>query len=205
MHGLIVFMVRGDCADTLAKKMKIEVVPYRPEWTEAFEEEKEALLALGISGIFQVYHIGSTSVKELPAKPIIDIMIEAESLEELDRKKEKIESLGYEAMGEFGIAGRRYYRKGGNNRTHQIHAFQIGDSNLLRHLAFRDYLSAHPEVKREYGDLKIQVASQCHHDIDRYCDGKDDFIKFHESKALEWINQESEQGSGGNGYRRATL
>jgi len=178
--------------------MKIEVVPYRPEWAEAFEEEKKAILALGMPGISQVHHIGSTSVNELPAKPIIDIMVEAESLEELDRQKEKIESLGYEAMGEFGIAGRRYYRKGGNNRTHQIHAFQKEDPSLMRHLAYRDYLSAHPEVKKEYGDLKIEVASQCENDIDRYCDGKENFIKLHESKALEWMNQKSEQGSVGN-------
>ena len=178
--------------------MKIEVVQYRPEWKNAFKEEKTAILALGISGIAQVHHIGSTSVKGLAAKPIIDIMIEAESLGELDRNKEKIESLGYEVMGEFGIAGRRYYRKGGSNRTHQIHAFQTGDSNLLRHLAFRDYLSEHSEVRKEYGDLKVEVASQCDHDIDRYCDGKEDFIKFHEAKALDWMNQKSDQDGGIN-------
>ncbi|CAA6680149.1 MULTISPECIES: GrpB family protein [unclassified Lentimonas] len=174
--------------------MKIEVVQYRAEWKEAFEEEKQAILALEFSAIVQVFHIGSTSVKELAAKPIIDIMIEVESLEELDRNKEAIASLGYEVMGEFGISGRRYYRKGGSNRTHQIHAFQSGDPNLLRHLAFRDYLGEHPNVRKEYGDLKIEVASQCDHDIDRYCDGKEDFIKFHEAKALDWINQKSDQG-----------
>ena len=174
--------------------MRIEVTPYRPEWKEAFEEEKKAILALGISGITEVHHVGSTSVEKLAAKPIIDIMIEVESLEELDQNKEEIESLGYEAMGEFGITGRRYYRKGGYNRTHQIHAFQTGDPNLFRHLAFRDYLSEHPDVRKEYGDLKIEVASQCDDDIDRYCDGKDDFINFHEAKALDWINRKSDQG-----------
>ena len=178
--------------------MKIEVAQYLPEWEEAFEEEKNAILSLGIAGIAQVHHIGSTSVKELAAKPIIDIMIEAESLDDLDRNKQEIESLGYEAMGEFGIAGRRYYRKGGNDRTHQIHAFQTGDPNLRRHLAFRDYLSEHPDVRKKYGDLKIEVASQCDHDIDRYCEGKEGFIKFHEAKALDWIDQKSDQGGGIN-------
>lgn len=173
--------------------MKIAVVQHRSEWKEAFDEERKAILALGIPGIVQVHHIGSTSVAELAAKPVIDIMIEAKSLEGLDRNKEQIESLGYEAMGEFGIAGRRYYRKGGDNRTHQIHAFEAGDSNLLRHIAFRDYIAEHPNVRKEYGDLKIKVASQCDSDIDRYCDGKNDFIKFHQAKALEWINQRSDQ------------
>ena len=56
--------------------MKIEVVQYRSEWKNAFEEEKSAILALGVSGISQVHHIGSTSVEKLASKPIIDIMIE---------------------------------------------------------------------------------------------------------------------------------
>ncbi|GAB5562507.1 MAG: GrpB family protein [Synoicihabitans sp.] len=185
--------------------MKIEVIPYRSEWEEAFGLEKNAILALGISGIVQIHHIGSTSVMGLAAKPIIDIMLETESLEALDQNKARFASLNYEVMGEFGIAGRRYFRKGGMYRTHQIHAFKSGDANLLRHLAFRDYLREHPEVRREYGDLKIQVASQCNHDIDRYCEGKADFITFHEAKALGWREQKSEQALDGDELRKSTL
>tara|TARA_R100000027_G_scaffold5591_1_gene4615 strand:- start:43722 stop:44222 length:501 start_codon:yes stop_codon:yes gene_type:complete len=165
--------------------MKIEVVSYRPEWSVAFEREKEAILALDIAGIANIHHIGSTAVELLSAKPIIDIMIEAQSLEGLDLNKDKFESIGYEVMGEFGMEGRRYYRKGGENRTHQIHAFKTSDPNLARHLVFRDYLKQNPSIRNEYGELKIQVASTCEHDIERYCDGKNDFIKFHEARALK--------------------
>ena len=35
--------------------------------------------------------------------------------------------------------------------------------------------------------------------MDLYCDGKNDFIKFHEAKALDWMKQKSEQAEGGNG------
>lgn len=174
--------------DTHFPKMKIEVVPYRPEWPAAFEAEEKAILGLSLPGVINIHHIGSTAVEGLSAKPIIDIMIEAQSLEELDQNKKRIESLGYEAMGAFGIVGRRYYRKGVDDRTHQIHAFQISDPNLCRHLAFRNYLREYPEIRKEYAALKERVASECDHDINEYCDGKNDFIQLHEAKALDWIN-----------------
>ncbi|ADE53308.1 GrpB family protein [Coraliomargarita akajimensis] len=168
--------------------MKIEVVPYSDEWPEAFKKEKRALLELGIPGITRIHHIGSTSVEGLAAKPIIDIMIEVESLDVLDRHQARMESLGYEAFGENGISRRRYYQKGGEHRTHQIHAFQNADPHVCRHLAFRDYLRQHPKVCDEYARLKAQVAADCNHDIDRYCAGKNDFIQFHEARALEYMS-----------------
>jgi len=171
--------------------MKIELVPYCSEWPVVFEQEKDDLLNVLDQVVVKIYHIGSTAVEGLAAKPIIDIMLSVKSLTDLDACQEKIEALGYEALGEFGIEGRRYYRKGGDNRTHQIHAFQQSDAHLIRHLAFRDYLRCHPIVRDQYGELKARVAINCDNDIDSYCAGKNDFIKLHEAKALEWIRDKA--------------
>lgn len=169
--------------------MKIEVVEYNPKWSELFEKEKQ-LLIKSIGAIAKdIHHIGSTSVEGLSAKPIIDIILETKTLDSLDKSKERFESLGYEVMGEFGISGRRYYRKGGENRTHQIHAFEIGDSNITRHIAFRDYLKAHPAVRLDYQNLKKEVAEKCENNIQLYCEGKDAFVKEHEAKALKWLKR----------------
>lgn len=95
--------------------------------------------------------------------------------------------LGYEPLGELGINGRRYFRKGREDRTHQIHIFQ--DDNITeigRHLAVRDYLKSHEETAKEYGNLKSQLAHQFSKDIERYSDGKNDFIQNLERMALEW-------------------
>jgi len=128
--------------------MKIEIVNYSPSWPKEFESEK-LLLQNKLGPIVDaIHHIGSTSVEGLAAKPIIDIILEAKSLELLDKSELIFKSLGHEAMGEFGIPGRRYYRKGGDNRTHQIHAFKTGDKNVHRHLVFRDYMKTHSEVRR---------------------------------------------------------
>lgn len=165
--------------------MIIEVVPYNPAWGVEYEQEKNRLIeALG-DVVLGIHHIGSTAVKGLAAKSIIDIIIESDSLDKLDSASSHFENLGYKVMGEFGIEGRRYYRKGGDCKTHQIHAFKIGDPNIQRHIAFRDYLAVHSDAKREYQELKLQLAKECNNDIDAYCDGKDSFIKLHEAKAMQ--------------------
>ena len=104
----------------------------------------------------------------------------------LDQFIVKLEYLGYEAMGEFGIQERRYFKKGGENRTHQIHAFKTGDENIFRHLAFRDYLNHFPDSRKEYEALKSKLALNFTYDIEAYCDGKDAFVKLHEIKAIAW-------------------
>lgn len=162
----------------------VEVVPYDPRWPLLFEDEA-ALLHHTLGDVaVQVHHIGSTAVPGLAAKAIIDILLEVTSLEALDALNEAMRAIGYEARGELGIPRRRYFPKGDLDRTHQVHAFAAGDEHVIRHLAFRDYLRAHPETAREYGELKLAVARECDHDIERYCDGKDAYVKALEARAL---------------------
>ncbi|ABN62619.1 hypothetical protein A1L58_12970 [Shewanella baltica] len=165
--------------------MKVEIVDYNSVWPQKYESEKKLLLSVVGNAIDNIHHIGSTSIEGLAAKPIIDIIIESPSLDILDSCKDQFELLGYEALGEFGMSGRRYYRKGGEQRTYQIHAFVTDDKNVHRHIAFREYLKANPEVLTEYEELKRRVARECNNDISVYCDGKNDFIQEHEAKALE--------------------
>lgn len=166
--------------------MKVEVIAYDPCWPAAFAAERLALVTALGKTVAEVHHIGSTSVVGLAAKPIIDIILEVDSLERLDEKTPEMEVLGYEAMGEFGMPGRRYFRKGGKNRTHHVHAFLVGDANVIRHLAFRDYLTAYPQAAVEYAQLKKRLAISCADDWEAYCDGKDDFMKHHEALAIAW-------------------
>lgn len=100
------------------------------------------------------------------------------SLERVDTVAEKFSDIGYEYLGEFGIEGRRYLRKGGDERTHQIHIFQADDwNNIGRHLAFRDYMRTHEKEREEYAKIKIELAKKFPFDIDGYCDGKENFVR----------------------------
>ena len=163
----------------------ITVLNYDPEWPLKYERERKAIAEILDGNSIAIYHIGSTSVPGLAAKPIIDMMAVVRSLEKVDDVRGKFSELGYEYLGEFGIAGRRYFRKGGDERTHQIHIFQADDwNNIGRHLAFRDYMRKHEKERAEYAKIKTALAQRFPYDIDGYCDGKDAFVREMEKRAL---------------------
>lgn len=165
---------------------QIEVVDYRPEWPDRYRREAEQLSdALGDT-LVAAHHIGSTSVPGLAAKPVIDILLEVRDLAELDTHNAAMADLGYEAKGEYGIERRRFYQKGGDRRSHHVHAFPVGDEHVTRHLAFRDYLIAHPAVAAEYARLKQRIAQTYVSDSNGYCAAKNDFVVNHERRALTW-------------------
>lgn len=137
-----------------------------------------------------LYHIGSTSVPGLAAKPIIDIMGVVHNIMRVDLFNQAMVDVGYEPMGEFGIPGRRYFRKGGDIRTHHVHVFEIHSAHIARHLAFRDYLRSHPEEAQKYGSLKHRLAQQFPGDIDAYIKGKEDLVQAIERKAVMWSKKE---------------
>lgn len=163
----------------------ITVVDYNPLWPKKYEEEALLIKDILADNCVAIYHIGSTSVEGLAAKPIIDIMAAVQNLEKVDDAAEAFSKIGYEYLGEFGIAGRRYLRKGGDERTHQIHIFQTEDwNNIGRHLAFRDYMRTHKKERDEYAKIKKVLAQKFPYDIDGYCDGKEEFVRKIEKLAL---------------------
>jgi GrpB-like predicted nucleotidyltransferase (UPF0157 family) len=173
--------------------MQVTVVAHDPTWKSKFDEEADHIArALGDIFIFQ-HHIGSTAIPAIFAKPIIDILLEVGDIFRLDDKRAAMEQLGYEAMGEFGIPGRRYFRKENASgiRTHHVHAFQADSPEIKRHLAFRDYMIAHPVIAQTYGTLKLRLAREHPDDIEAYMDGKDSYIKEHEAKASAWRSSQA--------------
>ncbi len=165
----------------------IKVVDYNHNWSSLYQKEERSIRAILQEEWVNSFHIGSTSVPGLKAKPIIDILLVVNDIHKLDSFSKQFQELGYEIKGEFGITGRRYFRKGGDHRTHQIHAFQYNNmEEIERHLAFRDYLREHPEICRQYGEIKSRLAEQYPNDIDGYCNGKDAFVKSVEKDAIKW-------------------
>lgn len=175
--------------------MKVEVVPHNPQWRDAFEAEaKRVAVALG-ENMVAIHHIGSTAIPNINAKPVIDLLVEVRDIVQADSRSSAMASLGCEVMGEFGIPGRRYFRKDDPEctRTHQIHTFVVGSPEIDRHLAFRDYMIAHPTDALAYSELKRKLAEEHPQNIDRYMDGKDDFIQEIDRRATEWRASQSRQ------------
>ena len=167
----------------------VRVVPYDPTWPQRFAEERDRLAALLGDTCIAIHHIGSTAIPGADAKPILDLMPVVRDLAAVDALTPAFATLGYEALGEFGIPGRRYFRKGGDERTHQLHIFQVGDhANIVRHLAFRDYLRAHPDDLAAYCALKRDLAQRHPWDIAAYCSGKERLARQIEQRALAWYD-----------------
>jgi GrpB-like predicted nucleotidyltransferase (UPF0157 family) len=157
-------------------------------WAVQFGHEASVVRAALGGILIELHHIGSTAIPGIAAKPIIDMLAVVTSVEELDRASPRLEPLGYESKGEFGIPGRRYFRKDSPSgiRTHQLHAFAIGSADVDRHLNFRDYLRAHPAEAQAYEALKRGLAVQSLGDGHAYSDGKTDFIRELERRAAAW-------------------
>jgi len=164
-------------------KRRVGVVSYNPNWKKMYKEESEKIKNILNDIIIDIHHIGSTAIPGIKAKPVIDILVEVKDIEAVDQYNHKMEELGYEVMGEYGIPKRRFFRKGGNNRTHHIHIFQVGNEEIERHINFKEYLIAHPDKGREYSKLKEKLTNKYTHDVENYTNSKSDFIKEIDRKA----------------------
>ncbi|MGE7907314.1 GrpB family protein [Peribacillus sp. NPDC094092] len=174
---------------------KVEVVPYKKEWSKLFHDECEKLQDIFGPELIKLYHIGSTAIPAIHAKPVIDMLAVVKDVECVADFNKEMEEIEYDARGENGIPGRRFFCKGGDERTHHIHIFQKGHEEITRHLAFRDYLRAHPEEAQKYSKLKQRLAAECPDDINGYVNGKNDFIKKVDEKAKHWVKRGDHHGN----------
>jgi GrpB-like predicted nucleotidyltransferase (UPF0157 family) len=157
----------------------VVIVDYDPTWPQQFEAERDAMVAaLGdaMDGVLSVDHVGSTSIPRCPAKPIIDILIGVRELADGVRCITPMVTLGYECVGEFGIPGRIYFRKG-VPRSHHVHLVEHGSDVWGRTLGFRDALRARPELVEQYANLKRELAARFGSDREGYTEAKSPFVK----------------------------
>lgn len=168
---------------------KVIVSPYNEQWNFLFNEEANELTRILNKEIVSIHHFGSTSIKGLAAKPIIDILAVVREISLIDQYNSELELFGYKGKGEKGIPGRRYFQKGGDDRTHHLHIYQIGSLEIERHLAFRNYLRSHPTAMQEYGELKRELSQQFPYDIESYIAGKEARVLKIQEQALNWSRQ----------------
>ncbi|MGE6538454.1 GrpB family protein [Bacillus luti] len=165
---------------------KIVVVPHENHWGEKFQIEAERLKST-MPETVKIHHIGSTSVPGLAAKPIIDIIMEVESIDRVDKWNERFIELGYIVKGENGMSGRRFFIHGTEEkRSYHLHVFEKGNPEIVRHLAFRDYMMAHCEEAEAYATLKKELAEKYTYDGTQYTEGKNEFVRNVDEKAKEW-------------------
>ncbi|MEZ0480910.1 GrpB family protein [Planococcus sp. SSTMD024] len=160
------------------------VTAYDERWPAAFENAAAEIREMLESICLDVQHVGSTAVPGLAAKPVIDLLVMVSDIAAVDRFEDAFHKLGYRAKGENGLPGRRYFERGGDKRTHHVHCYEQGNPEIFRHLAFRDFLKANPQIAAAYGELKMKLAKQYPLDIEQYIKGKQAMIQEIEKKAM---------------------
>jgi GrpB-like predicted nucleotidyltransferase (UPF0157 family) len=126
-------------------------------WAVAFAQEKAGILAAVGQRVVDVEHVGSTAIPNVPAKPIIDVIVGVPDFEEARVCVAAIEALGYTYRGENGIPRRHYFVKG-DPRTHHLHIVEARSETWRSALRFRDLLRESPEIAGEYAREKERLA-----------------------------------------------
>lgn len=166
--------------------MKITIAEYNPNWADMFEQEKQLLTNLIGEPLQEIEHIGSTSVPNLPAKPIIDIMVGLKDFQIADLVVLKLIEKGYKYFPQYEdeMPDRRFFKKiiEGQTISH-IHMVELADKFWQRHLLFRDYLRTNPDTAQQYTQLKNDLSKQDWPSSNDYADAKTDFIRKIEKQA----------------------
>ncbi|MGE7766046.1 GrpB family protein [Peribacillus sp. NPDC096540] len=167
----------------------VTIENYNPNWVTEFEQEKVKIKEILKNYPICVEHIGSTSVKDLGAKPILDIMAGVQHLVEVEKFIEPLKTIGYEFVPHKEFPERRFFRKGQwRAGTHHLHIYKFESEEWANHILFRDYLSAHPDVCKQYQQLKQNLAQEYHVDRVGYTKAKAPFIRYVIEEAKKEIN-----------------
>ena len=134
----------------------INVGPYDPEWKNIFKVHEEELRNALSDNCVNVYHVGSTSVPGLCAKPVVDIMC---VVGDLKAATEVLSSIGYEAKGEFNLPLRLFFSRKLPNDVH-IHVVKEDSGEIAWNLVFQDYLRANTNARNLYARTKIDLIKE---------------------------------------------
>jgi GrpB-like predicted nucleotidyltransferase (UPF0157 family) len=157
----------------------ITIVEYNPEWPSRYEAERDRILEKIGAEISAIEHIGSTAIPGVCAKPIIDMMAAVPGPGEADGLLTALSQIGYEDVTKIEGSGEWFYCLGRGSRDlyHHLHLVKAGSEHWRRHIAFRDYLRAHPEMALEYCGLKRALAGRYRTQREKYTESKTEFIE----------------------------
>jgi len=179
---------------------KMEMTDYNPGWIKLFEKEKQFLeTILPDSMINRIEHFGSTAIPHISAKPIIDILVEVNSLEEVKTNVVPLlESNGYEYLWRPSIGNKPPYyawfikRNSKGKRSHHIHMVEQ-DSILWDRIYFRDYLKEFPAEAKRYDTLKKTLTTRYAHDRVEYTKAKTAYIEKITEKAKQYYQEKTKK------------
>lgn len=169
----------------------VTMAEYDPEWPARFHQLRERIAAALGPLALAIEHVGSTSVPNMCAKPIIDLDVIVRP-EDVPAAISAVEALGYRHEGNLGVNGRDAFRWVAEFPEHHLYVCPQGSPALERHLLVRNYLRKHPEAAREYAEVKKQLAQKYHDNRPKYQAAKAEFV----DGLMEKARQELDNSNG---------
>lgn len=162
---------------TFFEPLKVSFSPYNKDWVNQFQTTKESIAAILGDNIAGIYHVGSTSIKGIIAKPVIDVAVAVKDMQLLNVIGMEIG--GYDYCGERESGRYLFVKRQNNNEsnTHHIHCFLENNQKLKSMISFSRYLNEFPEYAKRYNDLKMELISKYSNDRFSYSAGKGKFIE----------------------------
>lgn len=177
------------------KRGTVAVEPHRIEWDIAAQEVINKLKDILKDDVVDLQHIGSTSIKNICAKPIIDIVVGVSSFDRMAVHNEELMANGivYRRQDHPGQHLYACFDADNDIQTHFIHVVIYGEKQWKDYLNMRDYLNAHKDKAKEYSDLKEWLAKTYPEDRQAYTNGKSEFIETILQSAEEWRKHQSKR------------
>ncbi len=151
---------------------------YDKKFQELFKREKTKLRKIMPNS--QIEHIGSTAVKGLGGKGIIDILIAVPN-EQINKVKNKLIKNKYKFGLTAGDKNRLFFEKdykynGGIRRVH-IQLTSNNSNVWKKSIYFRDYLIKNKKEAKRYETMKLNAAKICEGEGKIYKEYKEKFFK----------------------------
>jgi GrpB-like predicted nucleotidyltransferase (UPF0157 family) len=161
----------------------VRIEDYDPEWPVRFAREAASIAAALGDRALRIEHAGSTSVPDLPAKPIIDIVLAVPNSADESAYAQALEQAGYALhIREPEWHEHRLFRPAGDGMN--LHVFSAGCSEIDRMLAFRDWLRGNAEDRALYAETKRALARQTWKYTQNYADAKSAVVEQIMTRAL---------------------
>lgn len=160
------------------EKSKVRLLPHNPEWDIEFLKVSAELQKIWNNNILDIQHVGSTAIKAICAKPILDIAVQLKSIDEMDIAR--LTNIGYDHRGaQFGNPNYHLFVLRGENQIsfRHIHCYNKDEKEFELLVGFRDYLNTHIDAALQYETIKKELLKKFPDDRNSYTRGKEAFIK----------------------------
>ena len=153
----------------------VELAGYDPAWPAAYAAVAVRLCGVLGERVRRIEHIGSTSVPGLAAKPVIDVVAGLVDPDDEDAFLPDLARDGWDLRARE--AGHRCLRGCVGDLGVNLHCYAEDSAEIVRYLAFRDRLRAHPDERRRYEELKRSLTGREWADMNHYADAKGPLIE----------------------------